>query len=141
LLTDFKTSAYYNYGKWSIGYYPAYKLLSSYVNSLLRTKKYEDALNLVAYSQSPKDILNSSKARMAKADVKKNLEDILRTCDSYEFQDLVVYIFNSEYRMSGYIASSLQDSMNTRLLRIGFHNRVVQLRDIYIVGYVLWICY
>jgi len=116
LLTDFKTSVYQSYGKWNIGYYPSYKLLSSYINALLRTKRFEDALNLVAYSQNPKDILNSTKARGAKADVKKNLEDILKTCNSYDFQDLAIFIFESEYRMSGYLASTLQSSLSGKTI-------------------------
>jgi len=111
LLTKIKTSSYSSYGKWKIGYYPVYKLLSSYVNSFLRIGKHDDAINLISYSQSPINILHSSKAIVAKIEVKKDFENIVKTCDSYQFENLAVFIFNSDFRMTGYVASALQDSV------------------------------
>jgi hypothetical protein len=116
LLTKIKTSTYLNYGKWNIGYYPIYKLLSSYVNALLRLKHYEDAINLVTYSQTPMNIINSAKAKVCKAEIKRIYEDIIKTSESYDFEDLVVFIFDSEFRMSGYIASSLQSSVDNKTI-------------------------
>jgi len=112
LLAKVKTSSYQSYGNWKISYYPVYRLLSSYVNSLLRKRLFDDALNLVRYSQSPFNILGSLKARAAKVDVKKTYEDIIKRSESYEFDDLAVFIFESDYRMSGYISSSMSGSLS-----------------------------
>jgi hypothetical protein len=112
LLTRVKTSSYQSYGKWKISYYPTYKLLSSYVNSFLRKRDFENALNLIQYSQQPSNILHSVKAQMAKLDVRKEFENIIKTCDSYDFADISVFIFQSDYRMTGYIASAMQGSLD-----------------------------
>jgi len=116
LLTKIKTSAYQSYGKWNIGYYPVYKLLSSYVNAHLRKGEFTEALNLMRYSQTPVAILHSLKAKAAKASIKAEFENIVKTADSYQFDDLVVFLYNSNYRMSGYMASSLQNSFSGKTI-------------------------
>jgi len=112
LLTSIKTSSYKSYGKWNLGVYPVYKLLSSSVNSLLRKSDFTEALNLVRYSEQPVNVVHSLKAKAAKRDVSMEYENIIKTSDMYEFDNLAIFIFNSDYRMSGYIASSMQNSLN-----------------------------
>jgi len=112
LLTQIKTSSYKSYGKWSINYYPIYRLLSSYVNSLLRKHDFNEALNLMKYSQKPINIINSIKARAAKASVSKEFERIINTSESYDLDNLAIFIFSSDFRMSGYVASSMQSALS-----------------------------
>ncbi len=112
LLTHIKTSAYKSYGKWNMGVYPVYKLLSSNVNSLLRKSDFTEALNLVRYSEQPINIIHSLKAQGAKREVSIEYENIIKTSRMYEFDKIALFIFNSEFRMSGYIASSMQSSLN-----------------------------
>jgi len=114
LLSKIKTSSYASYGKWKIGYYPVYKLLSSYVNALLRKHEHQEAVNLVRYSQQPKNIINSLKAGLAKQDVKAEFEKIIRGSESFDFGDLAVFIFSSKYKMSGYVASVMQGSLDEK---------------------------
>ena len=116
LLLDVKTSAYKTYGKWSLGNYPIYKLLSSNVNGLLRKGDYTEALNLVRYSEKPINILHSLKAKAAKRDVATEFENIIKSCDMYNFPKLAIFIFNSEYRMTGYVASSMQESLDNKTI-------------------------
>jgi len=116
LLMNIKTSAYSSYGNWKINTFPTYKLLSSPVNALLRKGEYQKALNLVQYSEKPMNIINSVDAGKAKYDVKKELEDsktgIMVRSDIYNLENLTVILFNSEYRMSGYVATVLNNAMN-----------------------------
>jgi len=112
LLSNVKTSSYVSYGKWKIGYYPAYKLLSSYINAFLRQHKFTEALNLLTYSQNPLNILNSKSAQMAKQAVKTEFENIIRSCNSYDFGNFALFLFNSDFRMSGYVASVMQGALD-----------------------------
>lgn len=112
LLTEIKTSAYKSYGKWNLGSYPIYKLLSSNVNSLLRKSNFTEALNLVKYSENPHNILHSLKAKAAKRDVSMEFESIIKNSDMYNFPLLALFVFQSDYRMSGYVASAMQSSLS-----------------------------
>jgi len=129
LLAEVKTSAYKNYGKWSFGNYPVYKILSSYVNSLLRKSEYTEALNLVRYSEGPLNIIHSQKACAAKRDVAMEYENIVKTCELYNFPKLALILFNSDYKMTGYIASSLQEYLeNKTVMAINRQNGTGSLR-------------
>jgi len=116
LLKKVKTSAYSSYGNWKIGYYPIYKLLSSYVNAFLRKHDFTEALNLVQYSERPSHFISSIKAQSAKREVKMEFERIVKSAQSYEFDDLAIFIFSSEFRMSGYVASSLQSAVSGKTI-------------------------
>lgn len=116
LLIKVKTSSYKSYGKWSIGSYPVYRLISSPINAFLRKHQFTDALNLVRYSQKPTNILHSIKAQAAKRDVAMEHENIIKTANMYEFDNLVVFIFNSDFRMTGYIASSMGDTFSGKAI-------------------------
>jgi hypothetical protein len=121
LLTKIKTSTFQNYGKWKNSYYPLYKLLSSKVNALLRIRAYDAALKLILTSENPMDILNSKEASLAKSKVKTEFETIMRSCEVYTFENLNVYIYESNYRMAGYIATVMNQEEQTTVLAI---NRV-----------------
>ena len=128
LLDNWKTSAGQYYGKWKINYYPVYKMLSSHINALLRKSEFEKALNLLRFSESPVSILTSPDAKKAKAEVKAEFENIIKSCKSYDFKDLGVFIFHSEYRMSGYIASSMQGAQGKTVIAINALNGRGSLR-------------
>ena len=113
LLSKVKTSAYQSYGSWKMSYYPVYKLLSSYVNSHLRRGENKEALDLVKFSQNPINVLSSTKAQKSKSYVKSSFENCIKSCNSYEFDNLAVFIFSSEdVRLSGYIASTMQSALS-----------------------------
>jgi len=120
LLMKVKTSSYmnkYNY-KWETSYYPIYKLLSSRINALLRIKAYEPAVNLMKKSVTPMEILMNKEAKVAKAKVKAEYERIMVNCESYNFEDLIVYLFESDYRMAGYISQTQSDNAGKTVLAI-----------------------
>ena len=91
-------------------------LLSSYVNAHLRKSEFVEALNLVNYSTNPLSVLHSLKAKAAKASVKSEFEKIVKNSRSYEFENLVIFFYNSDFRMSGYVASSLQNSFSGKTI-------------------------
>ena len=55
---------------------------------------------------------------MAKAKVKADFDSIMRSCEAYNFENLAVYLFDSEYRMAGYIASVLSENGDKTILAI-----------------------
>jgi len=118
LLDDWKTSAGQYYGKWKVSYYPVYKMLSSHINALLRKSDFEKALNLIRFSESPKQILTSPEARKAKMEVKAEVERIIKGCKSVDYRNLAVFVFNSEFRVSGYIASVMQSALDKTIIAI-----------------------
>ena len=114
LLRMVKTSIYNSYGKWNISMYPMYKLLSSSINSFLRKKEYDSAVNLVRYAESPMDIYTSTDVRMAKQDIKNEFTNALKDAEIFEYGNLVIVTFHSRYRLSGYVGSSLLTSLNEK---------------------------
>ncbi len=111
-----KTSAYQSYGNWKISMYPLYKLLSSPINAFLRKGEYESALNLIKYSDSPYTLYSSEDAMIAKRDIKNEFQTAVKDSEIFDYGDLQVVVYYSKYRMSGYIASALQSSLNEKTL-------------------------
>lgn len=129
LLKQVKTSAYNSYGKWNLSTFPLYKLLSSNINAFLRKGEYDSALSLIKYSGDPMDIYTSEDARIAKSDVKKDCKTAIQNCEMIDYGNLNVVIFYSKYRMSGYVSSTLQSSMNTKtIMAINKRNGSLSLR-------------
>ena len=129
LLKNVKTSIYQSYGKWNINMMPLYKLLSSSINSFLRKGEYDSALNLLKYSESPMDIYSSEDTRISKADVRNEFTASVKDADIFDYDNLAVIIFYSKYRMSGYIGSSLQSSLNHKtIMAINKRDGSVSLR-------------
>jgi len=116
LLNQLKTSAYQSYGKWKLSYYPIYKLLSSPINAFLRKGDFDDALRLITEAKKPVDIIYNREAIKAKAEVRSEFEKCVKNCDSYDFQNLNLILFYSDFRMSGYIASALQNSLEGKTI-------------------------
>jgi len=116
LLKPVKTSAYQSYGNWKISMYPLYKLLSSPINAFLRKEEYESALNLIKYSDSPYTLYSSEDARIAKNDIKNEFQTAVKDSEIFDYGSLQVIVYYSKYRMSGYIASALQNSMHDKTL-------------------------
>ena len=111
-----KTNSYSSYGKWNISMYPMYRILSSYINAFLRKEEYESALNLIRYSETPMDIYTSEEARIAKLDVKNEYNTIVKDADVFDYGNLSVVIYYSKYRMSGYVATALAQSLNNNTI-------------------------
>ena len=122
LLTKIKTSSYQSYGKWKTSYFPAYKLLSSGINALLRLSDFDTALNIIKHVESPIDLLNNQTIKLAKARVKAEFERIMREQQSYEFDNLIVCLFRSDIRMSGYVSSSLNSVDGTTIMAINLNS-------------------
>ena len=117
LLTKIKTSSYqdkYTF-KWKTNYFILYKLLSSGINALLRIRAYETALNLVKKAKTPMDIIHDKDSKLAKGKVKSEFESINRSCEVYSFDNLKLCLYESSYRMAGYVATmmNLEDEVTT----------------------------
>lgn len=128
LLTRIKTSTYQNYGKWKNSYYPLYKLLSSRINALLRIGAFDVALKLITAAKSPMDIQNSKEGNLAKSKVRAEFESIMRGCEVYTFDNLNVYLYSSNYRMAGYIATVMNQEEQTTILAINRNDGSGSLR-------------
>jgi len=113
LLYKVKTYAYQSYGSWQLAYYPLYKLLSSLVNSLIRIGQFEDAINLVRFAERPMDIYHSPIAQEARGKVRDEVKRVMSSCDIINLRDVHVVIFDSEYKLTGYIASLIESSKDT----------------------------
>jgi len=116
LMKSIKTSAYQSYGNWKISMYPLYKLLSSPINAFLRKGEFESAINLLKYSDSPYSLYTSEDARIAKSDIKNEFQTAVKDSEMFDYGNLQLVVYYSKYRMSGYIASALQNSMNDKTL-------------------------
>jgi len=110
LLYKIKTYSAMSYGSMHISYYPVYKLLSSYVNSLLRIRKHKEALELLAFSQRPLDIINHPEANEAREKVREEVKRIMTNCELFNLKDIHVIIFESDYKLTGYLATVLEAS-------------------------------
>lgn len=129
LLKNVKTSIYQSYGNWKVSLMPLYRLLSSGLNAFMRKGEYESALNLLKYSSSPLDIYTSEDVRIAKLDIRNEFQSAVKDADIFDYENLAVVIYYSKYRMSGYIASSLQSSLNNKtIMAINKRNGSVSLR-------------
>ena len=129
LLKNVKTSAYQNYGKWNVSMFPLYKLLSSGLNALMRKAEYDSAFNLLRYSDTPMALYSSEDTQMAKMDIKNDFKTAVMNCDIVEYGNLALVIYYSKYRMSGYIASALQDGLrNKTIMAINKRNGSVSMR-------------
>ena len=117
LRSQYKTSSKYYY-KWNVNYFPTYKLLSSPINSLLRIGKMDSAVKLITESKNPLDILNNVEANEAKEFCKKERDKLIHSSKSYDFSDLAIFIFESDIRMSGYLASVMQNALNKTVICI-----------------------
>lgn len=112
LLQKFKTSAFNSYGRWKISEYPLYILMSSCINAFLRKFDNESAIFLIKAAQSPLDIYLSEDVAIAKRDVKNEFATVVKDMDSISIGRLTVIGFDSRFRMSGYVSSSLSDAFS-----------------------------
>ena len=116
LMLPIKTSAYQSYGKWNINTYPLYSLLSSCINAFLRKGDSESAIYAMKFCQSPMELYNLPDVQIAKKEVANEYKTAVTDSEIYEFGNLIVVLFDSKYRMSGYVASSLMDSFRGKTL-------------------------
>ena len=116
LLKHVKTSSYYQYSKLRINTIPIYKELSSAINCFLRKSEFDTALNLMKYADNPLTLVTSEDVKLAKADIKNEFTSIVRDMETIEFGNLIVIIFQSKYRMTGYIASALSNVFNSKTI-------------------------
>lgn len=116
LFHSIKTSAFQSYGKWSINTYPLYTLLSSCVNAFLRKGEYDTAIYTMKFCQSPMELYNLPDVQIAKKDISNEYKVAVTDSEMYEFGNLVVILFDSRYRMSGYIASSIMEAFKGKTI-------------------------
>jgi len=118
LLRRVNTKIYQSYGKWSVNTIPIYKVLSSYVNAMLRLHKYDETLKLIRDAKSPTDIYMSEEAIKAKEELHFEFESSLKNADILEFENLIVVSFISDARLTGYIASVLNSATGKTILAV-----------------------
>ena len=128
LLVNIKTSAHQSYGKWKVNYYPVYKLLSSGINALLRLGDFDRALRIIKTVDSPFQLLQNKEIKLAKARVSAEFERIMREQNCYEFDNLIVCLFRSDIRMSGYISSSMLSGDTPAIMSINLNTNRGSLR-------------
>lgn len=124
LLYKVKTFAYQSYGSWQLTYSPLYKLLSSLINSLMRIGNYEEALNIIRFAERPMDIYHSQIAQDARDKIREEIKRIMSSCDIINLRDVQVVIFDSDYKLTGYVASLIESSKDTSGSTIMAINRV-----------------
>lgn len=116
LLQYTKTWSGINYGKIKMSFAPNYLMLSSAINSFCRVKKYKEALKLIEQAETPRDILEDSQVIKYKSMVDDEYKKIISNMKVYSRLNgnVILAIFSSDFRMSGYIAAKLNaDSMST----------------------------
>lgn len=129
LMRRIKTSARQNYGRWSVNEMPIYKLMSSGINSLMRKGDYDTALNLIKYSDSPTMLYESEDIRIAKEEINNNIKLCILDSSMFYYDNLLVIIYYSKYRMSGYVASVLEGASNgMTVMAINKRNGSLSLR-------------
>jgi len=128
LLKRVNTKIYQSYGKWSVNTIPMYKVLSSYINALLRLHKYDEALKLITESKTPFDIYMSNEAVKAKEDLHFEFENALKNADVLEFENITVVLFTSDARLTGYIASVLNSASGKTILAVNQKNGKLSIR-------------
>lgn len=116
LMHSIKTSAYQSYGAWKINTYPLYSLLSSCINAFLRKGDSESAIYAMKFCQSPMELYNLPDVQIAKKDIQNEYKTAITDSEIYEFGNLIVVLFDSKYRMSGYISSSLMDAFKGKTM-------------------------
>lgn len=129
LLQNVSTSIYQKYG-WKVATIPLYKHLSSCINAFLRKGEYDSAINIVKYSENPLDIYSSDDVRIAKEDVNREFQAVLKDASVFSFdENLIVVIFHSKYRMTGFIASALgSDYYHKTIMAINTKDASLSLR-------------
>jgi len=128
LLQNWKTSIYNRYSKWTPYYVPLYKLLSSGINALLRKHDMESAINVMRFSNTPRELLNDDKVIRAKAQVSAEFKKITETCDSYSIPYLDIYLYKSNFRMTGYVAQTMGSSTDRTTMAINTQDGSGSLR-------------
>ena len=128
LLTNWKTSMYQNYGKWKVNYFPMYKLMSSGINAILRRHDFETAIQVMKYVKTPDQLLNDSRIAKAKAQVSAEFKRIQDNCKSYELPLVNVFVYESQYRMTGYIASTMGGATDKTTIAINSLDQSGSLR-------------
>ena len=129
LLKRVKTSGYQSYGKWNINMFPIYKLMSSGLNAIMRKGEYGQALDLLKYSISPFELYNSDATRVAKMEIKNDFKMAVTESEIVDYGNLALVIFHSHYRMSGYVASALMDTLRGKtIMAINKRNGSLSLR-------------
>jgi len=115
LFMQIKTSSYQNYGKWKTSYFPLYKLLSSKINALLRLRRYDEALKTFSEVKRPLDLYMDKECNKAQAKVKSEFSLIMSSHEGYNFDKLKVCVFDSDVRMTGYVATVVGSEGDTVL--------------------------
>jgi len=128
LLRRVKTSVYERYGM-KINQYPLYMLLSSCINAFLRKGDYDSAINLMKYADGPMTLYTSDDARRAKLDISNDYKLAVKDSEIIDYGIMQLIIYYSKNRMSGYIASRLQETLdNKTVMAINERNGSLSLR-------------
>lgn len=129
LLKSVSTSIYQSYGNWKVSTMPLYKVLSSGINALLRKGDNELAISIMKYSNSPLDIHTSEEISIAKKEIRDEYTLAVKDSEIFEYENLVVIIFDSKFRLSGYISSSLQSEfIGKTIMAVNKRNGSVSMR-------------
>lgn len=116
------------YGKTKVSYFPIYKLLSSVINAYCRTHLYDKALKLIAEAKKPLDILEDEEGKKLHEKVSDEFEKILKSGKIFELGNLVIILFISDLRMSGYVASALSNDLNKTVIALNERTKSLSLR-------------
>lgn len=132
LIVNTYTQPTQKYGNWSIPKFPLYRMLSSSINSLCRIaredpEQYDVALQLMEETKKPIDLYKNPLVRDAKSKAKLENRRIIQDADYEFFNHLTLVLFESKYRMTGYVASAIGSEMRT-VLAIDTTNNSASLR-------------
>jgi len=102
--------------------FPLYKLLSSLVNSACRINKAEVAFTELLNAKSPMQLFNSEILNKCKEDVKRAYNKIISEAIMMQQGDILLVEYYDDYRMEGYVASSVYTSGTVDALCVIAHN-------------------
>jgi len=116
--------------KWDVNvhYYPLYRMLSSDINALLRIRKINEALQLMILSERPLDIHENEDVISAKSILKDEVKRVLNSCEVYSIKEVNVAVINTEFKLTGYIATILDKSGASTTIVINKNDRSVSVR-------------
>lgn len=128
LLLIRKTWAEQVYGKTKVNYLPVYKLLAKPINAYARHKKERDALRLIADAKSPLDIIEDADGIELSKNVSTEYKRILQSSTIYEFSNVILIVFESDLRMTGYVSTVLSNDLNKTVIAVNSKDNSVSVR-------------
>ena len=128
LLELTKSWADIKYGNLKVYTLPVYMMLSSNINAYCRVGKAIDAVKLLDEIESPYDILHDDTAISYKSKIKDEFNKIISNCELIDYGVINLVLFDSKYRMSGYISSAFAEKLGRTIVALNTSTGSLSIR-------------